>query len=88
MPEYRITFARSAGREMERLSADVAARVLSRIEALAQNPRPPGCRKVIGFEGLWRIRSGDYRVIYQVLEDEHVVDVVAVRHRSDAYRLR
>ncbi len=58
------------------------------VEALAQNPRPLGCRRLRGFENLWRIRTGDYRVIYQVFDDEMVVDIVAVRHRSQAYRLR
>lgn len=87
MPEYTITFARSAGKELERLSASVVGRIFPRIEALAQNPRPPGCRKIQGYENLWRIRVGDYRVIYQVFDDEMVVDIVAVRHRDRAYRL-
>ena len=88
MPEYTVTFARSARKELERLSADVVGRIFPRVEALAQNPRPLGCRRLRGFENLWRIRTGDYRVIYQVFDDEMVVDIVAVRHRSQAYRLR
>jgi len=88
MPEYTITFAQSARKELERLSASVVSRIFPRIEALAQNPRPLGCRKLRGFENLWRIRVGDYRVIYQVFDDEMVVDIVAVRHRSQAYRLK
>jgi mRNA interferase RelE/StbE len=86
--EYTITFARSARKELERLSATVISRVFPRIEALAQNPRPPSCRKIQGYENLWRIRVGDYRVIYQVFDDELVVDIVTVRHRDHAYRLR
>jgi len=88
VPEYTITFAQSARKELERLSANVVSRIFPKIEALARNPRPPGCRKLRGFENLWRIRIGDHRVIYQVFDDEMVVDVVAVRHRSQAYRLR
>lgn len=88
MPEYTITFARSARKELERLSANIVSRIFPKIEALAQNPRPLGCRRLRGFENLWRIRTGDYRVIYQVFDDEMVVDIVAVRHRSQAYRLR
>ncbi|RLC60947.1 MAG: type II toxin-antitoxin system mRNA interferase toxin, RelE/StbE family [Chloroflexota bacterium] len=88
MPEYTVTFARSARKELERLSADVVGRIFPMVEALAQNPRPLGCRRLRGFENLWRIRTGDYRVIYQVFDDEMVVDIVAVRHRSQAYRLR
>ena len=88
MPEYNIRFAQSARKELEHLDASVVNRAFPRIEALAQNPRPRGCRKLQGFESIWRIRVGDYRVIYQVLEDEQVVDIIAVRHRSQAYRLR
>jgi mRNA interferase RelE/StbE len=71
--EYTLTFARSARKELERLSASVISRVFPRIEALAQNPRPPSCRKIQGYENLWRIRVGDYGVIYQVFDDELVV---------------
>jgi len=88
MPDYTITFAQSARKELERLSASVVNRIFPKIEALAQNPRPPGCRKLRGFENLWRIRIGDYRVIYQVFDEGLVVDIVTVRHRSQAYMLR
>jgi len=88
MPEYAITFARSARKELERFSANVVSQIFPKIEALAQNPHPPGCRMLRGFENLWRIRVGDYRVIYQVFDDEMVIDIVAVRHRSQAYKLR
>jgi mRNA interferase RelE/StbE len=88
MPEYTITFAQSARKDLERLSASIVNRVFPKIEALAQNPRPAGCRKLQGVENLWRIRAGDYRVVYQVFDEELVVDIVAVRHRSKAYRPR
>ena len=88
MPEYAITFARSARKELERLNTNVLGRIFPKIEALAQNPRPPSCRKLRGFDGLWWIRIGDYRVIYQILDDKMAVDIVAVRHRSQVYRSR
>ncbi|MFB3132521.1 MAG: type II toxin-antitoxin system RelE/ParE family toxin, partial [Rhodothermales bacterium] len=66
MHEYILTFARSARRELERLDTTVIARVLPRIEALVDEPRPSGCRKLRGSKNLWRIRIGDYRVIYEV----------------------
>ncbi len=68
------------------LDAGVLGRVWSRIKALAAEPRPPGCRKLQGHESLWRIRVGDYRVIYAVYDDRRIVDIVAVRHRSKAYQ--
>jgi mRNA interferase RelE/StbE len=87
MPDYSITFAQSARKELEQLDASVVRRIFPKIEALAQNPRPPGCRKLRGFENLWRIRIGNYRVVYQVSDEELVVDIVAIRHRSKAYKL-
>jgi mRNA interferase RelE/StbE len=86
MAEYVITFARSARRELEGFPRSVVTRVLPRIESLGVSPRPAGCRKLQGTGGLYRIRIGDYRLIYSVDDEKRVVDVVAVRHRSDAYR--
>jgi mRNA interferase RelE/StbE len=66
MADYAITFARSARRELETLDASIVRRVISRIDALAQDPRPSGSRKLQGEQNLWRIRIGDYRVVYSV----------------------
>ena len=84
--EYHIVFARSARKELEALPRSLNSRVVRRIEALAVTPRPPGSRKLVGSENLWRIRIGDYRVIYGIYDEGRLLDVVAVRHRSDAYR--
>jgi mRNA interferase RelE/StbE len=84
--EYAVVVARSARRELERLATGVARRILARIEGLASNPRPPGCVKLQGADDLWRIRVGDYRVIYSIDDDARIVDISAVRHRSDAHR--
>ena len=86
MVAYELTFARSARKELERLSQPLRMRVFRRIESLATNPRPAGCRKLEGAEDLWRIRIGDYRVIYSVDDKRRLVDISAVRHRSDVYR--
>ena len=85
MAEYRIDFARSARKQLESLPDAIAMRVLTRIESLARTPRPNGCRKLVGSDNLWRIRIGDYRVIYSMDDAKQVVDVNAVRHRSEAY---
>ena len=85
MTDYSITFARSARKELESLNAPVVQRVFPKIEALAKDPRPKGCRKIRGEKNLWRIRVGDYRVIYAIYDDNRVVDIIAVRHRSVAY---
>lgn len=83
---YAVLVAASARRELERLEARVARRIITRIEALGSNPRPAGCRKLHGVDNVWRIRVGDHRVIYSVHDDSRTVDVSVVRHRSDAYR--
>ncbi|MGI8639307.1 MAG: type II toxin-antitoxin system RelE family toxin [Pyrinomonadaceae bacterium] len=85
MADYLITFARSARKELEALSNSLIQRIFPKIEALTVEPRPSGCRKLQGFENLWRIRIGDYRVIYSVDDNLRIVDVVAVRHRRQAY---
>jgi mRNA interferase RelE/StbE len=86
MADYAITFARSARRELERLDASVVRRVISKIESLAQNPRASGSRKLQGEQNLWRIRIGDYRVVYSVDDRQRIVDIVRIRHRREAYR--
>ncbi|MGH7356171.1 MAG: type II toxin-antitoxin system RelE family toxin [Candidatus Rokuibacteriota bacterium] len=86
MAEYTVVFARSARRELERLQAQMARRIVARIETLASNPRPPGCMKLQGADNLWRIRVGEYRLIYSINDSARLVDISAVRHRSDAYR--
>lgn len=86
MTQYAITFARSARMELEALDLPLITRVLNRIEALAREPRPAGSRKLVGQGDLWRVRVGDYRVIYAVDDRKLIVDIVAIRHRSDAYR--
>lgn len=83
---YDVTFARSARKELERLNRPLRERVFSSIERLSSNPRPTGCKKLEGADDLWRIRIGDYRVIYSVDDARRIVDVSAVRHRADAYR--
>jgi len=85
MAEYAITFARSARKELEKLDADIIGRIFPKIEKLAREPRPFGCRKIRGARDLWRIRVGNYRVIYHIREDRKLVDIVAVRHRRQAY---
>jgi mRNA interferase RelE/StbE len=86
MGEYRLTFARSARKELEQLDPQIARRVLAAIQKLETVPRPAGCVKLTGSRNDWRIRIGDWRVIYSVFDEDSIVDIVAIRHRSDAYR--
>lgn len=83
---YAITFARSAGKELEHLDPALVDRIFRLIESLAQNPHPPRCKKLSGVQNLWRIRVGDYRVVYHIFDAQKLIDIVAVRHRREAYR--
>jgi mRNA interferase RelE/StbE len=86
MADYNVTFARSAGKELSGLPDHVAQRVLAAIEKLATDPRPSGVVKLQGFKHLWRIRVGEYRILYSTDDKARVVDVAHIRHRKDVYR--
>jgi len=86
MSEYTISFTRSARQDLSRMDKKIVTRLFPKIKALAIDPRPAGCRKLQGADNLWRIRVGDYRIIYTVLDQELIVEIVTIRHRRDAYR--
>ncbi len=88
MNEYAVTVSRSARKELERLNKQVLRRVIEKIEGLALTPRPSDCCKVHIYPGLWRLRAGDYRIIYSIDDEGRHVDIIAVRHRRDAYQPR
>jgi mRNA interferase RelE/StbE len=83
---YAIEFAPSAERAFRKLARDVQRRLRPRVDALADNPRPPGSKKLKAPVDLWRIRIGDYRVVYEIRDRILVVLVVRVAHRRDVYR--
>ena len=83
---YRVLLERGAEKDLSRLSSEIHDRVITAIQALANNPRPPGCRKLAGGKNDWRIRVGDYRVVYEIADEIRVVRVNRVRHRREVYR--
>ena len=83
---YSILLERAAEKDLARLTDAVHSRVIAALHGLARNPRPPGCRKLAGAKHDWRIRVGDYRVIYEIADVIRVVRVHRVRHRGEAYR--
>jgi mRNA interferase RelE/StbE len=85
---YRVTLTTAARRSLRRLDRPVRNRVLDALATLGANPRPQGAQTLQGGEGLLRVRVGDYRVIYTVDEDQIVVLVVALGHRSVICRER
>lgn len=86
MADYSVVFARSARKELQNLDPQVARRILKQIEALVTNPRPSGVVKLEGATDLWRIRVGEWRVVYRISDRQLLVDIIAVRRRSAAYR--
>jgi len=84
---YSIVISNSAEKDMEHLSSSVLKRVSKAIDKLPAQPRPPGCLKLKGAsENLWRIRVGDYRIIYLIADEIQVIDVRRVRNRDDIYK--
>ena len=83
---YRVIVERSAEKDLRRLPLDVRFRVADALRSLANNPRPVGSRKLAGTRHDWRIRVGDYRVIYEIADSIRVVRVYRIRHRREAYR--
>jgi mRNA interferase RelE/StbE len=83
---YQITFSRSARKELQKLEDALLHKIFLKIENLTTNPKPVGCRKLQSYEDLWRIRIGDYRVLYSINETEKQIDIIAVRHRKEAYK--
>jgi mRNA interferase RelE/StbE len=85
MASCQVEFVRSATKDLRRIDKERISTILEKIGSLAENPRPQGCKKLSGSERTYRIRIGDYRVIYEVEDDRLIVLVIRVRHRSEAY---
>ena len=83
---YSIAFAKAAKRQFDKLPGPAQRRLGDVIAALAVDPRPPGVVKLTGEDRLYRMRGGDYRVIYQVQDERLLVLVVKVGHRREVYR--
>jgi mRNA interferase RelE/StbE len=82
---YKVEIKRSAARELEQLPPKDRSRVATRIQSLAADPRPPGAEKLSGQER-YRVRQGNYRILYEIHDDLVVVIVVKIGHRRDVYR--
>lgn len=85
MASYSILFTRSAAKELERVPAKDRQRILTRIGTLAENPRPLGAEKLSG-DDKYRIRPGDYRILYKIVDAELIVTVVRIVNRREVYR--
>jgi mRNA interferase RelE/StbE len=83
---YAVLLEAAAERSLRRLDPSVLPRVVQALRSLAGDPRPHGCRKLTGSDRDWRIRAGDYRIVYEIDDQVHEVRVMRIRHRREAYR--
>lgn len=83
---YQIEFVSSAAKEFRTLEPSIKRRVAATIDILSQNPRPVGVRKLRGHHNLYRIRVGDYRIVYEIDDHIKVLWITRIRHRRDVYR--
>ena len=86
MATYQVELRGSADRELSRVGREVVGRLIQAIDSLGEQPRPVGVRKLAGADHTYRIRVGDYRIVYTIDDARKLVIVERVRHRSDAYR--
>jgi mRNA interferase RelE/StbE len=85
MTTYKIVFAKSAQKELRKLPTEVSLRIAKTLQKLADNPRRGSVRPMIGTTS-WRLRVGDYRVVYDIHDKEFTVLVLRTRHRKDVYK--
>ncbi|HEX2644841.1 MAG TPA: type II toxin-antitoxin system RelE/ParE family toxin [Thermoanaerobaculia bacterium] len=85
MGSYQIEWKRSALKELKRLPREALTRILRSVEGLAENPFPSGVKKLVGSDHTYRIRIGDYRVLYDVVGQRLIVEIIRVGHRRDVY---
>lgn len=84
MAKYTVSLSKRAQKQLDKLSDAVADPIFQAIEKLGDDPRPHGCKKLKGRKG-YRIRIGDYRVIYEIFDSTLLVDVIDLGHRRDIY---
>jgi len=86
MASYKIRWKSSAKKELKKLDKKIILRILQAVEKLANNPRQSGSRKLVGSESIYRIRVGDYRIIYNIESSLLTIEIIKVGHRREVYR--
>ncbi|MBP6455485.1 MAG: type II toxin-antitoxin system RelE/ParE family toxin [Chitinophagaceae bacterium] len=85
MKKYEVVVSKTAQKELLKLPSLVIKKIIPALQSLSENPRPVGCKKLKGFDNLWRMRVGNYRAIYAIDDTILLVDIQAVGHRKDIY---
>jgi mRNA interferase RelE/StbE len=86
MASYRVEITRSAAKDLQGIDRKWIPRIVAAIETLESDSRPAGCKKLVGSDHTYRLRIGDYRVVYDIQDDTLIILVVRIRHRRDVYR--
>ena len=86
MAKYKIAIKKSAARELEEIPKKDLRKVVKRIQSLAQNPRSSGSQK-LSAQQCYRVRQGDYRIVYSIDDKDSLIDIVKIGHRREIYRL-
>jgi mRNA interferase RelE/StbE len=85
---YSITLAPPAARQLRKFDPQVRRRIQAALELLAGEPRPPAATQLVGGSGEWRVRTGNYRIVYEIEDDQLLVLVLSIGHRREIYRAR
>ena len=86
MAFYRVEISKNAAKDLRAIDRRWIPRIVATIETLESDPRPSGCKKLVGSDHTYRLRIGDYRVVYDIHDETLIVFVVRIRHRRDVYR--
>jgi mRNA interferase RelE/StbE len=82
---YSITLAPSAARQLRKFDPDARRRIQAALELLAVEPRPPAAIRLVGGSGEWRVRTGDYRIVYEIKDGQLLILVLRIGHRREIY---
>lgn len=86
MALYKVEWKRSAKKELKKLDKQVIIRILQAVETLTQDPFKSGSKKLVGIDSIYRIRVGDYRIIYNISSSILTIEIIKVGHRGQVYR--
>ncbi len=85
MKRYSVVLTQTAEKELQKLPVRMIEKIIALLKSLEENPRPSGCKKLKGYKNLWRVRIGNYRIIYDIDDIILLVDVREIGHRKDIY---
>ena len=85
---YRVSLSPMAARQLRKLDPQVRRRIQAAIDLLAEHPRPPAATQLVGGAGEWRVRTGNYRIVYEIEDDQLLILVLRLGHRSEVYEAR